>query len=61
MSVTHRGDMRPDRAASYNALRTFGNRGFANPALEAEFRTAYSSHGPRFLFISSSLVTLYFL
>ena len=53
--------MRPDRAASYNALRTFGNRGFANPALEAEFRTAYSSHGPRFLFISSSLVTLYFL
>ncbi|MCH8180381.1 MAG: response regulator [Proteobacteria bacterium] len=42
-------------------MRTFGNRGFANPALEAEFRGAYSSHGPRFLFVSAALVTLYFL
>nr|WP_315194076.1 ATP-binding protein [uncultured Aquabacterium sp.] len=44
----------------YNALRTFGNRGFANQELEAEFRTAYSSHGTRFLFISSALVALYY-
>jgi hypothetical protein len=45
----------------YNALRTFGNRGFANRELETEFTTAYRSHGPRFLFISSALVALYFL
>jgi len=45
----------------YNALRTFGNRGFANVELEREFTTAYRSHGPRFLFVSAGLVALYFL
>ena len=61
MSTRRKGDVSFHRAAMHNALRTFGNRGFANQQLEAEFRTAYSSHGTRFLFISSALVALYYL
>jgi signal transduction histidine kinase/CheY-like chemotaxis protein len=61
LSTRRKGDVSFHRAAMHNALRTFGNRGFANQQLEAEFRTAYSSHGTRFLFISSALVALYYL
>jgi signal transduction histidine kinase/CheY-like chemotaxis protein len=53
--------MRPEKAAMHNMLRTLGNRGFANLELEAEFRSAYSSNGARFLFVSSSLASSYFL
>ena len=53
--------MRSNRTASSSALRNFGNRGFAHPELETEFRAAYSSHGPKFLFISAVLVAGYFL
>ena len=53
--------MRSAPTAMHNVLRTFGNRGFANRGLETEFRSAYSSHGARFLFISSTVAALYFL
>jgi two-component system, sensor histidine kinase len=53
--------MRPDQSAMQKKLRTFGNRGFGNQALESEFQTAYRSHGTRFLFVSSSVAAVYFL
>ncbi len=45
----------------HNMLRNLGNRGFANRELESEFRSAYSSNGTRFLFVSSSVASVYFL
>ncbi len=59
--LTHRDHMRTDKAAMYQVLRTFGNRGFANPELEAEFQAAYNSHGARFVFICAIVSALYFL
>lgn len=53
--------MRSDKAAMHQFFRTFGNRGFANHALEAEFRAAYNSHGAKFIFICAIVSALYFL
>jgi signal transduction histidine kinase/CheY-like chemotaxis protein len=44
-----------------NKMRTLGNRGFSNPMLEAEFQTAYRSHGARFLFVTTTVAAVYFL
>ena len=44
-----------------NMLRTLGNRGFSNVALETEFQAAYRSYGTRFLFVSSMVAAVYFL
>jgi signal transduction histidine kinase/CheY-like chemotaxis protein len=44
-----------------NMMRTLGNRGFSNAALESEFQVAYRSYGTRFLFVSSMVAAIYFL
>jgi signal transduction histidine kinase/CheY-like chemotaxis protein len=42
-------------------IRTFGQRGFSNQVLEAEFLTAFRSYGVRFLFVSTSVGAVCFL
>ena len=46
---------------SKSLFRRLGGRGFRNQALERDFQTSFQSYGVRFLFISTTLSSLYFL
>ena len=46
---------------SKNMFRRLGGRGFRNQALEQDFQTSFRSYGVRFLFISATLSSAYFM
>ncbi|HYR26773.1 MAG TPA: ATP-binding protein, partial [Aquabacterium sp.] len=50
-----------DQASRSRIRQLLGNRGFANPALEAEFVRSYRSYGVRFLWLSATVSGGYFL